>query len=247
LYIASAIALIVAASKALRWKSIREGFGSGFTTNEATRDLLMLILIGVSFVPYLIAPLRVPGYFLAAVFFLSTLLARCITDWLAQKNMQKRAAAVALLFAVIGCGVAGIIETTHDKIETLTFSANRHDQEMMRVPGPDIDAVKKDLADNGHRAVWTTMSFVYPLIFETNEKLIASESIFGVDRPVYPPSIPKPEPSERERAVFVIETQSPYREQIESTLALKSNAPPQIREHANLTVIEQRFASDSQQ
>jgi hypothetical protein len=77
--------------------------------------------------------------------------------------------------------------------------------------------------------------------------LIASESIFGVDRPVYPPSIPKPEPSAHERAVFVIETQSPYREQIESTLALKSNAPPQIREHGTLTVIEQRFAFDSQQ
>src|SRR5215471_5238849 len=244
LYIASAIALIVAASKALRWKSIREGFGSGFTTNEATRDLLMLILVGVSFVPYLIAPLRVPGYFLAAVFFMSTLLARCITDWLAQKNMQKRTAAVALLFAVIGCGVAGIIETTRNEIETLTFSANRHDQEMMRVPGPDIDAVKKDLADNGHRAVWTTMSFVYPLIFETNEKLVASESIFGIDRPVYPPSIPKAEPSEHDRSVFVVETKSPFKQQIEETLALKSDTPPRIRQHGTLTVIEQRFPVD---
>jgi hypothetical protein len=204
----------------------------------------MLILIGVSFVPYVIAPLRVPGYFLAAVFFMSTLLARCITDWLAQKNMQKRAAAVALLFAVIGCGVAGIIETTHNEIETLTFSANRHDQEMMRVPGPDIDAVKKDLADNGHRAVWTTMSFVYPLIFETNEKLVASESIFGIDRPVYPPSIPKAEPSEHDRAVFVVETNSPFRQQIEETLALKSDTSPRIRQHGTLTVIEQRFPVD---
>jgi hypothetical protein len=158
--------------------------------------------------------------------------------------MQKRAAAVALLFAVIGCGVAGIIETTHDKIETLTFSANRHDQEMMRVPGADIDAVKKDLADNGHGAVWTTMSFVYPLIFETNEKLVASESIFGIDRPVYPPSIPKAEPSEHDRSVFVVETKSPFKQQIEETLALKSDTPPRIRQHGTLTVIEQRFPVD---
>lgn len=244
LYGATAIALIVVASNALRWQSIREGFGSGFTTNEATRDLLMFILIAVSFVPYLIAPLRVPGYFLAAVFFMSILLARCANDWLSRKSILMRAAAVALLFAVIVCGVAGIIETTHNEIETLTFSANRHDQEMMRVPGPDIDAVKKDLAENGFSAVWTTMSFVYPLIFETNEKLVASESIFGIDRPVYPPSVPKSEPSEHDRAVFVVETNSPFRQQIEEMLALKSDTPPRVRQHGTLTVIEQRFPVD---
>jgi hypothetical protein len=244
LYGATAIALTVAALNALRWQSIREGFGSGFTTNKITKDLLMLILIGVSFVAYLIAPLRVPGYFLAAVFFMSLLVARCVNNWLSQKRILMRAAAVALLCVVIGCGVAGIIEATHNQIETLTFSANRHDQEMMRVPGSDIDAVKKDLAENGFSAVWTTLSFVYPLIFETNEKLVASESIFGIDRPVYPSSIPKSEPSEHDRAVFVVETNSPFRQQIEEMLALKSDTPPRVRQHGTLTVIEQRFPVD---
>ena len=116
---------------------------------------------------------------------------------------------------------------------------------MIRVPGADIDAVKDDLARNQIKAVWTTISFVYPLIFETNEKIAASESIFGVDRPVYPPSIPKPEPSEHDRAVFVVETNSPFRPEIESTLAQKSNAPPEITEHGALTIIQQRFASES--
>ena len=118
---------------------------------------------------------------------------------------------------------------------------------MVRVPGADIDAVKQDLEQNGISAIWTTISFVYPLIFETNEKLVASESIFGVDRPVYPRSIPKPEPTEGDRAVFVIETRSPYREQIESTLRLKSNAAPLVREHGTLAVIEQLFGPESQQ
>ncbi|HZR79240.1 MAG TPA: hypothetical protein VFA58_08525, partial [Chthoniobacterales bacterium] len=135
----------------------------------------------------------------------------------------------------------------HNEIETLTLSANRQDHEMMRVPGADIDAVKHDLEQNGIGAVWTTFSFVYPLIFETNEKLVASESIFGIDRPVYPPSIPKPEPSTQERAVFVIESKSPYREQIESTLRLKSDAIPVVREHGTLAVIEQRFGPQPQQ
>ena len=115
---------------------------------------------------------------------------------------------------------------------------------MLRVPGRDIDAVKQDLGQNRIQAVWTTISFVYPLIFETGEKLVASESIFGVDRPVYPPSIPKPEPGSEDRTVFAVETRSPYRPEIETTLAQKGGAPPRISEHGALTVIEQRFASD---
>src|SRR4029077_7739667 len=126
---------------------------------------------------------------------------------------------------------------SHNQIETLTLSPNRHDHEMIRIPGADIDAAKQDLEQNQISAIWTTISFVYPLIFETNEKLIASESIFGVDRPVYPPSIPKPEPSEQERAVFVVETHSPYRTEIETLLEQQSGAPPQVSEHGALTVI----------
>src|SRR5262249_39387328 len=141
-------------------------------------------------------------------------------------------------------GVAAVIDTaSQDQIETLTLSANRHDLEMIRVPCAHINAVKDDLTQHGISAAWTTISFVYPLFFETNEKIAFSESIFGVDRPVYPLSVPKPEPSEHDRAVFVVETKSPYREQIESTLTLKSNAAPVIREHGTLTVIEQQFGS----
>ena len=86
---------------------------------------------------------------------------------------------------------------------------------------------------------------MYPLIFETKERLAASESIFGVDRPVYPPSIPNSEPSEQGRAVFVVETNSPFRREIEAALAQKSNAPAQITEHGALTILKQRFASES--
>jgi len=247
LYFTTAIALIITARNALRWKAIREAFGSGFFANDATKDLLMLILIGVSFIPYVIAPLRVPGYFLAAAFFMSILLARA-GDSLFQERTWERAVAAAMLVATIACGVAAIVETAaHNQIETLTLCPNRKDHCMMRVPGADIDAVKQDLQQNGIKAVWTTISFVYPLIFETNEKLIASESIFGVERTVYPPSVPKPEPSNQDRAVFVVETNSPYRRQIEQILALKSDAPARIREHGTLSVIEQRFASELQQ
>lgn len=246
LYFATAIALVVAACGALRWKSIRAAFNSGFLTNEATKDLLTLLLISVSFVPYIIAPLRVPGYFLGASFFMSILLARCVDQLFAGKQILARGLGALILLATIVCGLEAIIDTaTHNQIETLTLSPNRQDHQMVCVPGADIDAVKQDLQQNGIRSVWTTISFVYPLIFETNEKLVVSESIFGVDRPVYPASIPKPEPSDQDRAVFVIETQSPYRTEIEGTLAQKSGAPPDVAEHGTLTVIKQRFASES--
>jgi 4-amino-4-deoxy-L-arabinose transferase-like glycosyltransferase len=243
LYFITVLAIAYATRHAL--PQIVTAFRSGFSANNATKDLLMLVLIVVSFVPYIIAPLRVPGYFLGATFFMSILLARLIDDLLARQKIFQRAAASAILLAIILCGITAIFDlATHNEIETLTLSANRHDHEMIRIPGADIDAVEQDLEQNQIRAVWTTVSFVYPLIFETKEKLVASESIFGVDRPVYPPSIPKAEPSEQDRAVFVIETKSPFREQIESTLTLKSDARPQIRQHGTLVVIQQRFASE---
>jgi 4-amino-4-deoxy-L-arabinose transferase-like glycosyltransferase len=244
LYFVTTIAVAVAAWTAL--PKIRNAFSSGFTGTDSNKDLLMLILIGVSFIPYLIAPLRVPGYFLAASFFLSILIARLVDRFLTQKEMFVRALGGATLLAVVVCGVDALIDTAaHNQIETLTLSPNRQDHSMLRVPGRDIDAIKQELELNQIKAVWTTISFVYPLIFETREKLIASESIFGVDRPVYPPSIPKLEPSSEDRSVFVIETNSPYRAQIERTLALKGGAPPRISEHGTLTVIEQRFGSES--
>ncbi len=245
LYAVTLIAIGLASWRALRWQKIRDAFSSGFTASEINTDVLMLILTGVSFIPYIIAPLRVPGYFLGGTFFVSILIARCIDRLFAKKQMLERTIAAALLLATVVCGLDAIIGTAaRNQIETLTLSPNHQDHEMIRVPGGDIDAVKDDLARNQINAVWTTISFVYPLIFETNEKLIASESIFGVDRPVYPPSIPKAEPDEQKRAVFVLETHSPYRPEIETMLAEKSGAPPQINEHGTLTIIKQRFASD---
>ena len=175
---------------------------------------------------------------------MSILIARCVDRCFAQRQLAARVAGVGILFATIVCGIDALIDTAmHNQIETLTLSPNRQDHSMMRVPGADIDAVKQDLEQNGIKAVWTTISFVYPLIFETNEKLIVSESIFGVDRPVYPPSIPKPEPNEQDPAVFVIETDSPFRAEIEATLNRKSVVAPRITQHGTLTVIQQRLAS----
>ncbi|MEY2544983.1 MAG: hypothetical protein QOG48_100 [Verrucomicrobiota bacterium] len=207
------------------------------TTNGNRADLLMLILIAAAFALYLIAPVRVPGYFLAGAFFMSILAARAIVS-------ANRILGGAIFLAVIICGVHTIVRTTlQDQIETLVVVKPPLGLEMARIPGRDIDAVEQDLAQNQIREVWTTISFVYPLIFESGEKLIASEAIFGIERSFYPPQIPKPEPSASERATFVLETNSPYRAEIEQTLLQKGGTPPRVAEHGTLTVIEQRLAS----
>jgi hypothetical protein len=246
LYAASVAAIAITAWRTVRGAGIRKTFSVGFAASETNADVFVLILIAISFIPYIIAPLRVPGYFLGAIFFLSILIARCVVSLFAERRMFSRASGAVLLLATIVCSLNAIIGVaTHNEIETLTLSQNRRDREMIRIPGRDLDAVEQDLAQNHINGVWTTLSFVYPLIFETNEKLIASESIFGIDRPVYPPSIPKAEPNERERAVFVLETNSPLRSEVEQTLTEKSGAAPRIREHGTLTIIEQHFASGS--
>ena len=246
LYAITLIAIALCARRSLRWPTIRGAFSNGFTTNDASGNLLILLLTGVSFIPYVIAPLRVPGYFLGATFFMSIMIARSIEHLLINRQFLLRAGGAALLLGTIVCGLDAIVySATHNEIETLTLSANHRDYEMIRVAGADIDAIKDDLARNQINAVWATISFVYPLIFETKERLAASESIFGVDRPVYPPAIPKSEPSEQGRAVFVVETSSPFRREIEAALAQKSNAPAQITEHGALTILKQRFASES--
>lgn len=246
LYAVAIVTIAITLWRTVRWHALRNAFTAGFTVSETNADLFVAIMTAISFVPYVIAPLRVPGYFLGATFFLSILIARCIVRLFGEPKVLPRAAAAALLLATIVCGVDAIVDVaTHNEIETLTVSQDRRDREMIRIPGRDLEAVEQDVAQNHIKGVWTTLSFVYPLIFETNEKLIASESIFGIDRPVYPPSIPKAEPSEHDRAVFVLETNSPLRPEVEQTLTQKSNAPPVTREHGTLSVIEQRFPSDS--
>jgi 4-amino-4-deoxy-L-arabinose transferase-like glycosyltransferase len=205
--------------------------------NKNSTDLLMLVLIAASFALYLIAPLRVPGYFLAAAFFMSILVARLIVS-------ANRILGAAIFLAVFVCGDETIIRTAgQDQIETLVVVKPPLGLEMARIPGRDIDAVERDLAQNQIRSVWTTISFVYPLIFESNEQLVASESIFGIERSFYPPQIPKLEPSALEPATFVLETNSPYRHEIEETLSKKGGAAPRVAEYGTLTVIQQQLAS----
>ena len=74
--------------------------------------------------------------------------------------------------------------------------------------------------------VCATVSFVYPLIFESDEKLAVSDVIFGTYRPIYPESVPQKLPRPNQRTAFVMETNSPARESVEAGFAQANRGKP---------------------
>src|SRR6185369_14463535 len=179
-------------------------------------------------------------YFLGGCFFLSMLAGRLVSRCFADLASPWRSLGAITLAAGVLAGVVAMIETgRRNEIETLTVDKD----EMLylaRFPGADIDAVERHLRDRKIVSVWTTVSFVYPLIFESRETLAASGSIFGWNRRVYPESVPHREPVAGERQVFVLETGSPFQRQAETRCAQTGGGPAVVTEYGTLTVIEEK-------
>src|SRR5205823_12615540 len=92
----------------------------GFIRGHEERDLLLLTL--ACFVPYITAPFRVPGYFLAGCFFLAALTGRLLARCFASSKPLIRFAGVGIFAAVVITGTALIFDTArHNQIETLTL------------------------------------------------------------------------------------------------------------------------------
>lgn len=206
-------------------------------SSESDRDLLMLILTLACFVPYVIAWKRTPSYFLGGCFFLSLLMGRL----LARSFTASRAARVAgsvILGIVIVTGLGILVNVGRQKeIETLTYDKSGQLQ-MSRVANRDLEGVEDHLSREKTSSVWATVSFVYPLIFESNEKLAVSDAIFGTYRPIYPQSVPQRFPQRNERTAFVVETNSPARDSVEKGFAQARAGKPAGVEFGGLTVID---------
>jgi hypothetical protein len=111
---------------------------------------------------------------------------------------------------------------------------------MTRVPAADIEGVEEDLRQHNVTSVWTTISFIYPMLFESRETLAVSDTIFEYPHRVYPPEIPWHEPSRGRDAAFVLETDSAFRPLLEMRWAQFFGAPPLVREHGKLTLIAEQ-------
>ena len=204
-------------------------------------DFDMLVLMTASFVPYLSLPIGVPSYFFGGCFFLAALTGRLLERCFVCSKALVRSGGAGILAVIVITGSALMIDTArHNQIETLTLCDHGENYCMTRIPGADLERVERDLRDRDVTGVWTTVSFVYPLLFECGEEFAVSDAIFGYPYRVYPPVIPWREPKPEEHFAIVVESDSPFRAPLEARFLQAAGVAPMIREYGNLAVIEGR-------
>jgi hypothetical protein len=111
---------------------------------------------------------------------------------------------------------------------------------MTRISSADIDGVHRDLKQRNVTSVWTTISFIYPLLFESGETLAVSNEILEAPYRVYPHDVPWREPRRDREAAFVVETNAAIRSLVETRCEQVFGSPPSARGYGKLTVISNR-------
>ena len=213
----------------------------GFVDGNEQRDLLLLLLILACFVPYVTAPLRVPGYFLAGCFFFSALSGRLLARCFASSKLVVRLSGIGIFAAAVITGTAVMIDTArHNEIETLTPCDSREGYCMTRIAGRDLERVQNHLRETQVAGVWATLSFVYPLLFECGETFAVSDTIFGYQHRVYPAAMPWREPDTEGHFAILLESDSPFRAPLEARFLQVTGAAPVINEYGKLAVIERQ-------
>jgi 4-amino-4-deoxy-L-arabinose transferase-like glycosyltransferase len=238
-YMIALLAVGVAVWPFLRSPSqIVEAIRGGFARGDQERDLLLLLLISACFVPYVTAPFRVPGYFLGGSFFFAALTGRLLARCFASSSTLFRFGAAGIFATTLITGAAVMLDTArHNQIETLTLCDQGENYCLTRVPGADLDGIERRLSESGVTGVWTTVSFVYPLLFECHEAFAVSDTFFGYQHRVYPESIPWREPDPAGRTAIVLESDSPFRAPVEKRFEL-AGVVPLISEYGKLSAIE---------
>ena len=202
------------------------------------KDFDMFVLIGASFVPYLTMPDGVPSYFFGGCFFLSVLTGRMLERSFSSSTALPRIGGAGALAAILVTGFLVMIRVGQvNQIETLSLCNDRKRYCMIRISGTDLERVEHYLRQYSVTSVWTTISFVYPLLFESGETLAVSNAIFEDPFRVYPQKIPWREPSRDQYAAFVIETNAAFRPLLELRYAQASGSAPLVREYGKLTII----------
>jgi hypothetical protein len=149
-----------------------------------------------------------------------------------------RLGAAAALAAILVTGIFALIRVGQtNQIETLSLCEDRKTYCMTRIAAADIGRVEHDLKQRNVTSVWTTISFVYPLLFESGETLAVSNEIFEMPYRVYPEDTPWREPKRDREAAFVLETDGPIRSVVETRYEQVFGSSPSVREFGKLTVI----------
>lgn len=202
-------------------------------------DFVLLMLLLACFATYLAANMRIPGYLLAACFFIAVLTARLLIRCFAAPAPGLRLAGAGVLSAALAAGGWAVLETgRRNEIETLISSVDRPEMHIGRIPGGDLAAVEKLLAEKRIPAVWTTVSFILPLVFETRETVAVSDQYFlGKTRRPYPSSVKWREPSLGVTKAYVVESAAHYAADIVQSCRELSGREPAVFECGALTLI----------
>ena len=204
-------------------------------------DFDMVVLTAASFVPYVSQAPGVPSYFFGGCFFLSMLTGRMLKRGFSSLMPLPRLGAGAALTAILVTGILVAIQVgQRNQIETLSLCEDRKTYCMTRIASSDIDGVHRDLRERNVGSVWTTISFIYPLLFESDESLAVSNEIFEMPYRVYPDDTLWREPKRDRDAAFVLGTNDPIRPLVEKRYEQVLGLPPLAREYGKLTVITSR-------
>jgi len=199
------------------------------------------VLTAASFVPYASQAPGVPSYFFGGCFFLSMLMGRMLERGFSSSTPLPRLGAAVGLAAILVTGVLVLIRVGQtNQIETLSLCEDRKTYCMTRIAAADIDRVERDLEQRNVTSVWTTISFVYPLLFESGETLAVSNEIFETPYRVYPEGVDWREPKRNREAAFVVEPNAPIRSLVEMRCEQVFGSPPFVREYGKLAVITNR-------
>src|SRR5438067_5974586 len=170
-------------------------------------DFNMVVLTAACFVPYVSQAPGVPSYFFGGCFFLSMLTGRTLERGFSSSMPLPRLGAAATLAAILVTGIFVLIRVGQtNQIETLSLCEDRRTYCMTRIASADIDGVHRDLKQHNVTSIWTTISFIYPFLFESGETLAVSNEILETPFRVYPQNMPWHEPKRNREATFVIET-----------------------------------------
>src|SRR5205814_7650193 len=128
----------------------------------------ILVLTAASFVPYVSQAPGVPSYFFGGCFFLSMLTGRTLERGFSSSTPLPRLGEAIALAAILVTGIFVHIRIGQtNQIETLYLCEDRRTYCMTRIASADIDGIHRDLNQRNVTSVWTTISFVYPLLFES--------------------------------------------------------------------------------
>jgi hypothetical protein len=204
-------------------------------------DFDLVVLTAAAFVPYVSQAPGVPSYFLGGCFFLSMLTGRLLERGFSSAMPLPRVGAAALLAAILLTGFLVLIHIGQtNQIETLSLCEDKRTYCMTRISSADIDGVHRDLKERNVTSVWATISFIYPLLFESGETLAVSNEVFETPYRVYPEDVQWRAPERNREAAFVVETDAPIRSLVEMRCQQVFGSPPFARQYGKLTVITNR-------